>query len=117
VLEDLKRTLGSYDFLAQYQQTPAPPGGAMVKLAWFSRYRQHPGYEDGDMIVQSWDTAAKATEISNFSVCTTWYMRKDEFYLLDVFRARLDYPSLKRKVVELNQRYGCMRMPIKADRG
>ena len=113
VLEDLKRTLGSYDFSAQYQQTPAPPGGAMIKLNWFSRYRQHPGYEEGDVIVQSWDTAAKATEISNFSVCTTWYRKKDEFYLLDVFRARLDYPALKRKVVELRQRFDRMRMPIK----
>ena len=38
VLADVKRTLGSYDFSAQYQQSPAPPGGAMIRLAWFSRY-------------------------------------------------------------------------------
>ena len=113
VLEDLKRTLGSYDFSAQYQQAPAPPGGAMVKLAWFSRYRQHPPYEEGHMIVQSWDTAAKATELSDYSVCTTWYMAKDDFYLLDVFRERLDYPMLKRKVAEQYRRFEGMRMPVR----
>jgi hypothetical protein len=28
-----------------------------------------------DRIVQSWDTANKATELSDFSVCTTWGVR------------------------------------------
>ena len=113
VLAKLKREVGSYDFSAQYQQSPAPPGGAMIRLAWFSRYSQLPGYKQGDMIVQSWDTAAKATEICDYSVCTTWYMQEDQFYLMDVFRERLDYPTLKRKVAEQYQRFAGMRMPVK----
>ncbi len=113
VLADLKRTLGSYDFSAQYQQTPAPPGGAMVKRAWFSRYPYLPGYREGDLIVQSWDTAAKATELSDYSVCTTWYMKEEEFYLMDVFRERLDFPMLKRKVAEQYRRFAGMRMPVR----
>lgn len=113
VLTDLKRTLGTYDFSAQYQQTPAPPGGAMIKLNWFSRFRHPPGFRDGHMIVQSWDTAAKATELSDYSVCTTWYKAEDDFYLLNVFRERLDFPMLKRKVVEQYNRVAGMRMPVK----
>jgi predicted phage terminase large subunit-like protein len=52
------------------------------------------------MIFQSWDTANKPTELSDFSVCTTWGVKEKHIYLLHVCRKRLDYPALKRAVVE-----------------
>ena len=57
------------------------------------------------MVVQSWDTAVTAEPKSDFSVCTTWGLREGKWYLLDVYRARLGYPALKRKVVELRDRW------------
>jgi predicted phage terminase large subunit-like protein len=48
--------------------------------------------------VQSWDTANKATELSDFSVCTTWGVKGKNLFLLSVFRRRLEYPALKRAV-------------------
>jgi len=48
--------------------------------------------------VQSWDTAYKASDLNDFSVCTTWGVRNSRYYLLDVFRRRLNYPDLKRAV-------------------
>jgi predicted phage terminase large subunit-like protein len=50
--------------------------------------------------VQSWDTANKATELSDFSVCTTWGVRGKNLYLLGLLRQRLEYPALKRAVRE-----------------
>ena len=38
VLESLKLQIGSDAFSAQYQQTPVPPGGAMIKRQWIRRY-------------------------------------------------------------------------------
>jgi hypothetical protein len=38
VLDSLKLQIGSDAFSAQYQQSPAPPGGAMVKRHWIKRY-------------------------------------------------------------------------------
>ena len=70
-LEQLRRTLGEYNFAGQYQQTPAPLGGGLVKQEWFRRYQANELPESFDRIVQSWDTASKATELSDFSVCTT----------------------------------------------
>jgi phage terminase large subunit-like protein len=43
----------------------------MVKGAWFRNYAPNERPDKFDRIVQSWDTANKATELSNFSVCTT----------------------------------------------
>ena len=49
-----------------------------------------------DRIVQSWDTANKATELSDYSVCTTWGVKDKDLFLLGLFRRRLECPALKR---------------------
>ena len=49
--------------------------------------------------MQSWDTASKATELSDYSAGTTWGIKGPRFYLLGVVRKRLAYPDLKREVV------------------
>jgi hypothetical protein len=62
VLQNIRRTMGEYNFAGQYQQSPAPPGGGLVKAEWFKRYDEKERPERFDRIVQSWDTANKATE-------------------------------------------------------
>jgi hypothetical protein len=71
-LARIRHTIGEYNFAGQYQQCPAPLGGGLVKEQWFKRYGENDRPETFDCIVQSWDTANKATELSDFSVCTTW---------------------------------------------
>lgn len=99
-LERTKRDAGSYVFEAQYQQNPLPLEGGLIKWSWFRVYDVPPRRQPGDRIVQSWDTASKATELSDFSVCTTWLRRGADHYLLDVFRRRLEFPALKQRVVQ-----------------
>src|SRR6266850_2815315 len=77
-----------------------PWGGGLVKETWFKRYGEHERPERFEHIVQSWDTANKATELSDFSVCTTWGIRGKNLYLLGLLRQRLEYPALKRAVRE-----------------
>ena len=71
VLAKLKANMGSYAFAAQYQQTPAPIGGGIIKTAWFRYYDHAPRYQQNDRIYQSWDTASKDGELNDYSVCTT----------------------------------------------
>jgi predicted phage terminase large subunit-like protein len=102
VLENLKLQLGSDAYSAQYQQTPVPPGGAMIKRDWIRRYTQLPPRRERSLILQSWDTASKGGPENDFSVCTTWFMTHDRrWYLLDVWRRRVDYPALKTAVRNL----------------
>lgn len=101
VLARQRTLMGSEFFDAQYLQSPTPPGGGLVKLAWFNRF------DLSDMprfvrIVQSWDCASKASQLSDFSACTTWGVtRQGSIYLLNVFRERLEYPELKHKVRQM----------------
>jgi predicted phage terminase large subunit-like protein len=99
-LERIRRTIGEYNFAGQFQQSPAPLGGGLVKAEWFQRYRETELPERFDRIVQSWDTANKVTELSDFSVCTTWGLKGKHLFLLALFRRRLEYPALKRAVLE-----------------
>ena len=68
VLHRIRRTIGAYNFASQCQQSPAPLGGGLVKTEWFNRYRDSDKPERFDRIVQSWDTANNASELSDFSV-------------------------------------------------
>jgi predicted phage terminase large subunit-like protein len=105
ILARMRATIGEYNFLSQYQQNPSPPGGAMVKTQWLRFYEPSELPESFSRIVQSWDTANKAGELNDFSVCTTWGVLHKEFFLLDVVRRRLNYPDLKRLIVEHAHRF------------
>lgn len=99
VLMDLKASMGSQAFSAQYQQAPVPPGGALIKRDWLRRYAQLPERNRHGSIVQSWDTASKAAATNDFSVCTTWWVDESSYYLIDVLRERLEFPDLRRRVM------------------
>jgi predicted phage terminase large subunit-like protein len=100
ILNLLRETQGEYNFSGQYQQDPAPLGGGLVKVEWFKAYAEAALPAKFETIFQSWDTANKPTELSDFSVCTTWGVKEKHVYLLHVLRKRLGYPELKRAVRE-----------------
>lgn len=103
VIEHMRATIGEYHFAGQYQQSPAPLGGGMIKTDWFARYKEAP--IDIEHIYQSWDTANKATEMSDYSVCSTWGVKHKQYYLLNVYRERLEFPALKRAVIAQAERW------------
>ena len=97
-LERIRRTIAEYNFAGQYQQAPAPLGGGIVKESHFKRYDPEDLPDSWDQVIQSWDTANKATELSDYSVCTTWGIKQERIYLRHVLRKRMGYPDLKRAV-------------------
>jgi predicted phage terminase large subunit-like protein len=104
VLERIRQTIGLYNFAGQYQQSPAPFGGGMIKQEWFNCYDRPP--EKFDRIIQSWDTASVPSELNSFTVCVTLGEKGKQLYILNVFRKRLNYPELKRAVRDQAQFHG-----------
>jgi predicted phage terminase large subunit-like protein len=105
VLRNIRNIQGEYNFAGQYQQEPAPLGGGLVKLAWFKTYKVGEEPAKFELIFQSWDSAVKATELSDYSACTTWGKKDENLYLLHVLRRRMEYPELKRAVLEQKERF------------
>jgi predicted phage terminase large subunit-like protein len=105
VLATMRETQGEYNFAGQYQQAPAPLGGGMIKTHWFKVYRPEELPKQFELVVQSWDTANKSSELNDYSVCTTWGMVQKNLYLLYVLRKRMEYPELRRVVKEHARTY------------
>lgn len=80
-----------YVYAAQYDQDPIGRIGAFVRPDWFGTYDEPP---TTGVVVQSWDTAAKTTVRSDWSVGITaiWYMGR--FYITDLFRKRVEFSEL-----------------------
>ena len=105
VLDRIKAEIGSLQFSAQYQQRPVPVEGNIIKGGWFPRYDRPPALASSDYIVQSWDTAMMTGDSNDYSVCTTWQISKQDYYLLHVWRGRQQNPDLRRTMAALAARF------------
>lgn len=98
-----KITQGSRNWSALFQQVPKPSEGGIFKRAWFRRYRERP--VKFDLLVLSIDSANKERELNDPSVASLWGVlaieSRHDYYLLHVWRARVEYPLLKHTVKNL----------------
>jgi predicted phage terminase large subunit-like protein len=103
VLEQIRRIQGATHFQAQYQQEPVPASGNAISRDWLRFYDEAPlGF---DRIAVSWDTASTIEETSDYSVGTVWGAKGFDFYLLDVARGKFEFPDLRRRIIELHNRW------------
>ncbi len=107
VLERLRLDMGSARFAAQYLQDPVPAAGNLIQRTWLKYVDSAPTRLPGGQIVQSWDIAATLSDRSDYSVCTTWLRKERNYYLLHVWRGRLEYPMLKPRIVALAVEHHC----------
>jgi len=95
-LQRIRKSVGSAAWAALYQQRPAAAEGAIFKRDWIRTYRDVPN--SFQKIVQSWDTAFKTGTENDFSVLTTWGVTENGYFLLSLWRGRVEFPELKRQV-------------------
>jgi predicted phage terminase large subunit-like protein len=95
-LESIRRQIGGAAFASLYQGRPAAAEGCVFRRAWFRTFRDLP--TSIKRIVQSWDTAFKTGAENDFSVCTTWAFTDSGYFLLSLWRGRVEFPELKRQV-------------------
>ncbi|WP_018147476.1 phage terminase large subunit [Henriciella marina] len=104
-LERQRQEMGSYAFSAQYQQRPVPETGNLIRPAWFKRYEEAPEIKPGVRTIQSWDFAVTDSAGSDYTVCLTALVQKNQIFIFDIFRDRLNYPAQKKKYAELGQKW------------
>lgn len=100
VLQDMKQHMGTDVFNAQFLQAPVPETGNALHRDWLKYYDTAPVPQHDDHVVQSWDTAMKTGDTNDYSVCLTFQIcNKNEYYLLDVFRKRVEFHDLLKVVL------------------
>jgi len=96
----------SRTWAALYQQRPRPDDGGIFKESWCrKRYGAIPFA--ANVCVHSWDTAQKEKQINDPSACSVWNFGPSAgpgYYLREVYRERLDYPALRRRVIAYAER-------------
>jgi len=107
-LSALKTELPNTKWQAQYQQNPTSEESAIVKREWWKVWED----EDPprcDFTLMAWDTAFEKSNRADYSACTLWgvFEKEDEngtmqsnLILLNAIRDRLEFPALKKKVIE-----------------
>jgi predicted phage terminase large subunit-like protein len=108
----IREVTGEYIFQSQYQQSPTSREGGVVKREWLRYFEPENLTPNFDCIVQSWDTACKVGGSNDYSVCTTWKLVRDNFYLIDVCRERLTFPELKKRALEQMRKFNPFQIVI-----
>jgi hypothetical protein len=98
-LERIREAIGTSAWLALYQQRPSAAESNIYRREWWRRYSTPP--TEISQIIFSLDTAFKATETADYSVLQIWGETKTGYLLLHVWRARAEFPELKRQAVAL----------------
>lgn len=95
-LHNIKRAKHPYWWSAMYQGRPTPLEGGILKREWMNhRYKEPPTMH---RVVQSVDAAFKTGVGNDFSVVATWGTDSRDYYLLDLWRGRVEFPDLKRAI-------------------
>lgn len=92
IVENLKKEKGSFAWSGQYQQSPAPRGGGIIKHDWWQlwgnpddpndkNYREFPPFE---FILGSLDCAFGEKQENDFSAMTVWGVWRDEYNMAKI---------------------------------
>jgi len=116
VLDEIKATIGKFAFQAQYQQNPADGESEFLSMQDLHLVDTLPDLKVFVRRVQSWDTAAKDGPKCDFSVGMTfgWHALEERWYLLDIYRKRVDYTELKASVRRLRKQWYADKVLIEA---
>jgi phage terminase large subunit-like protein len=99
--------------MAQYQQNPTSEISAIVKREWWQIWE---GEEPPDcqFTLMAWDTAFEKSSRADYSAMTLWgvFYHPDDngiaqanIILLNAFRDRMEFPTLKRVAIEHYQEW------------
>jgi predicted phage terminase large subunit-like protein len=110
-LAALREELPNSKWQAQYQQNPVGNESAIVKRDWWQWWEE----DDPpvcEFILQSWDTAFEKTQRADYSAGTTWGVfnnhkdgNRPNIILLNTYKKRVEFPDLKKDVMEEYQKY------------
>lgn len=110
-LEALREELPNAKWQAQYQQNPIGNESAIIKRDWWQWWEEEDPPQC-EFILQSWDTAFEKTQRSDYSASTTWGVfnnpkdgNRPNLILLNTYKKRVEFPELKRDVLEQYQDY------------
>lgn len=114
-LKELMQNIAVFE--AQYQQNPQAQKGKVINIDWFKYYSKADivGAERKiklDSIMIFADTGSKKTKKSDYSVFGVCGKAGKDMYILDWYREKLTSPEMRRRAIQLWERWGNNRSMI-----
>lgn len=102
-MEEAERTLPLWMYKRLHLgELAAEEGGNVFRREWWRYYETPP---IGERTIQTADTAYKTKTTNDYSVVATWAEAKKGYYLLDLWRAKVEYPELQRETQMLYEKW------------
>ncbi len=99
----LKASLGPLGYAAQCQQEPVPKEGAVFEESWMQqRYQELPNQT---RVIQAIDSAFKDGVGNDWSVIATWGTDGRNYYLINVWRGRVNMQTLLQTIKDQYHTY------------
>lgn len=105
---------GQRSWLALYQGRPTAQGGNLIKRNDFKYYSIMP--EKFDQVLQSWDCTFKDSDGSDYVVGQVWGRKGPDKYLLDMVRARMDFPTTMKSILTMTRKWPQAYMKVIEDK-
>ena len=77
IVDELERDKGPYAWASQYQQTPGPRGGSIIKMDYWQMWKEA-NFPNFEYIVASLDSAYTEKETNDPSALTIWGVFRDD---------------------------------------
>jgi len=100
-----REALNPREFASLYQQTPYIEGGNLIHDDWW-RYHDRSELPQFVTSIVAVDTASKTKTHHDPSVALVGGLTRDgDIYIYDLMRERLEFPDLKRRLIQLNSQH------------
>jgi predicted phage terminase large subunit-like protein len=95
-LERQRVAMGTRAFECAFQGNPVPAEGNLIRAEWLQRYDTLPA--EFTKVVCALDAAAKTGVRNDYSAIVKIGVTTNAFYVIDVWRAKVEFPALLRRV-------------------
>jgi predicted phage terminase large subunit-like protein len=95
-MDDDYKAQGVYGWSSQYQQSPVPIGGGIIKKEWLRYYETLPSFEKK---IITGDLSFTGNSDSDYVCFQAWGRNGSSKYLIDIIRGRWSYKETKEKFV------------------
>ena len=90
---------------AQFQQSPIPPGGFLIKRDHIQYCDELPSRTSSSVYIQSWDTASKVGDSNSRSVCLDILIHDKKYFITNALVGQWEYyHDLERLALSLAER-------------
>jgi len=110
--ESIKKDIGSYEWMALYQQRPTSQGGNIFKQEWFNWVDNIP---DDLRIYQNIDLAASSKTESDYFALLTYGIDEDSnIYLFDLYMGHIEFPQQVKTIQEYYNKWKPIQVGVEA---